>query len=118
MGIRYCEEQFELKRAVEVLGTDNFSQAVDTIEKLAKRGNIAEAHYEYGRILEQGRYRKQNEFEAFTQYAYAAAEGHEQAKKRFSELKRNHRDFWEWFEDDDYNYDKVGGDAWKMLKKL
>ncbi len=118
-GIWYCERQFELKQALEVLKTDNFAQAVDTIERLAKHGYITEAHYEYGRILEQGRYRKQNEYGAFTHYAYAAAEGHEEAKKRFAELKRRHKDFWEWFEDEEYSYDKVGGgESWRMLKNL
>ena len=65
-----------MKRALEVLKTDNFAQAVETIERLANNVRIAEARYEYGRILEQGRYRKQDEYEAFHQYGYAAGQGH------------------------------------------
>ncbi len=118
-GIRRCEAQLELKHALEVLKTDNFAQATDAIEKLAKEGRIANAHYEYGRILEQGRYRKQDEYEAFAYYGYAAAAGHEQAKQRFIELKRSHKSFWNSFEKNYYsNYDKVGEDGWRRLENL
>jgi len=117
-GIRLCEAQLELKHALEVLKTDNFAQAADTIERLAKEGCIANAYYEYGRILEQGRYRKQDEYEAFAYYGYAAAGGHEQAKQRFVELKRSHRSFWDWFAKNNSNYDKVGDDGWSKLEKL
>jgi len=121
-GIRCCMKQFELKHALEVLKTDNFAQAVDTIQSMAYAmglGVIPDAQYEYARILEQGRYRKKDEYEAFVLYGCAAGADHKEAQKRFSEMKRNHPEYWEWFESDEDSYYKVGADyGWNIVKNL